>query len=191
MSITTYNKKRNFKKTQEPRGTKVSISRAEEKKFASLRSTKETLTFVIHEHDASHHHFDLRLEYGGVLKSWALPKTLSTDPAVKRMAVEVEDHPLAYGVFEGTIPEGEYGAGHVKIWDSGEWTNESNFTIEQSFKKGHLHFRLSGKGSPTPSTSYAPRKKISGSSLRRASRVLPQSLALNSPQYLQRLRCQQ
>jgi DNA ligase D-like protein (predicted 3'-phosphoesterase) len=106
MALEKYQEKRNFKKTTEPKGK---IKKPENKK----------LVFVVHEHWASHHHFDLRLEQEGVLKSWAVPKNIEEANERKILAVQVEDHPYDYKDFQGTIPEGQYGAGKVKIWDKG------------------------------------------------------------------------
>ena len=104
MSLKKYQRKRDFQKTTEPTG-EVKVS--------------ERRIYVIQKHAATHLHFDLRLEMDSVLKSWAIPKEPPTSPAVKRLAVQVEDHPVEYASFEGTIPEGEYGAGTVEIWDKG------------------------------------------------------------------------
>ena len=106
MSLEEYWKKRDFKKTKEPIG--------------NLRKSNG-LIYVIQKHDATRLHYDLRLEREGVLKSWAVPKTPPSEPGTRRLAVEVEDHPLEYASFEGTIPEGEYGAGTVEIWDKGRF----------------------------------------------------------------------
>ncbi len=125
-----YNKKRDFKKTKEPKGKKT-------------KKEDEELTFVVQEHHASHLHYDFRLELDGVLKSWAVPKGPSKDPKVKRLAVQTEDHPLDYADFHGTIPEGEYGAGEVFIWDKGTW--EATGAAKEGIKKGHLEFELKGK----------------------------------------------
>lgn len=128
MGLKEYRKKRNFKKTSEPLGGKAS---------------KHKPIFVIQEHWASHFHYDFRLEAFGVLKSWAVPKGPPTEVGEKRLAVEVEDHPIAYATFKGQIPEGEYGAGTVKIWDHGYWLPAEQ--IKKSLDAGHLEFELHGK----------------------------------------------
>lgn len=111
MSLKEYFKKRVFSKTPEPsiKNNSAKLSPGEKKKI-----------YVIHEHHASHHHWDLRLEIRGVLKSWAVPKQPPRSKGIKCLAIEVEDHPIGYASFEGTIPEGQYGAGEVKIWDKGD-----------------------------------------------------------------------
>jgi DNA ligase D-like protein (predicted 3'-phosphoesterase) len=106
MPLKEYNKKRDFSRTGEPRG-----------KMAERKSGK--LTYAIQKHHASHLHYDLRLEMNGVLKSWAIPKEPPKTKGVKRLAVMTEDHPIGYEKFQGTIPEGNYGAGKVEIWDKG------------------------------------------------------------------------
>src|SRR5690349_11896364 len=107
MSLTEYQRKRDFRVTSEPRGGKVKSHRK--------------LAFVVQKHAASHLHYDFRLELDGVLLSWAVPKGPSLDPAQKRLAMHVEDHPIEYGKFEGIIPQGEYGGGTVMLWDRGTW----------------------------------------------------------------------
>ena len=130
MSLTVYRKKRDFTRTAEPRGK-------------TGRSAKTDLQFVVQKHDASRLHYDFRLEVDGVLKSWAVPKGPSLDPAKKSLAVQVEDHPLDYGGFEGVIPKGEYGGGKVLLWDNGTW--EPLHDPRQGLRDGKLHFVLHGK----------------------------------------------
>lgn len=126
--LDTYNRKRNFSRTAEPEG-----------KLAGATG----LSFVIQKHAARRLHWDFRLEIDGVLVSWAVPKGPSLNPDEKRLAVRTEDHPIAYGGFEGDIPQGEYGGGHVDIWDEGQW-EPIGLTPARQLAKGHLHFRLSG-----------------------------------------------
>ena len=125
-----YHAKRDFKLTQEPKG-KVA------------RQNAGDLRYLIQKHDASRLHYDFRLELDGTLKSWAVTKGPSLNPADKRLAVHVEDHPLAYGSFEGTIPEGQYGGGTVMLWDEGTW--EPLGDADKSYRKGRLSFVLHGK----------------------------------------------
>ncbi len=106
MGLEEYRKKRDFKKTNEPKGDET---------------TSGGNIYVIQKHQARHLHYDLRLEMNGVLKSWAVPKTPPTEKGIRRLAVQVEDHPIDYANFEGIIPEGEYGAGTVEIWDNGRY----------------------------------------------------------------------
>jgi bifunctional non-homologous end joining protein LigD len=137
MSLAKYRKKRDFRKTREPAGSTV---RANPRAIGRSR-------FVIQKHAASRLHFDFRLEFDGVLKSWAVPKGPSLDPGVKALAMEVEDHPVDYGGFEGTIPQGEYGGGTVMLWDRGTWEPEdaTPAATRAAFKKGHLKFTLHGE----------------------------------------------
>jgi bifunctional non-homologous end joining protein LigD len=130
-ALDPYRAKRDFAKTAEPRG-----------QVAKKRGS--ALGFVIQRHDATRLHYDFRLELDGVYKSWAVTKVPSLDPATKRLAVEVEDHPIDYGAFEGTIPEGQYGGGTVQLWDRGTWTPEGD-DVRKELTQGHLKFALEGE----------------------------------------------
>ncbi len=129
-------------KASSPRSSSSATARSPSREAASSARRGRALTYVVHEHDARTHHFDLRLEVGGVLVSWAVPKGPSVDPGDKRLAVRVEDHPLAYGSFEGEIPEGHDGAGRVRIFDHGRWVPEGDPSA--MLEDGHLGFRLEG-----------------------------------------------
>jgi len=124
MSLKQYKQKRNLKKSGEPKPI--------------VKKTKSKKIFVIHEHHATHLHWDLRLEMNGVLKSWAVPKQPPRTKGTKRLAIQVEDHPLEYATFKGTIPEGQYGAGKVEIWDKGTYD-----ILEKTGKS--MKFTLHGK----------------------------------------------
>ena len=131
-ALSAYRAKRDFSKTEEPSGqTRVAPS--------------PQLRFVVQKHAARQLHYDLRLEWGGVFKSWAVARGPSLDPKDKRLAVEVEDHPLDYGDFEGTIPKGEYGGGTVQLWDRGYWAPEGGRTPQEAFDSGDLKFSLEGE----------------------------------------------
>jgi bifunctional non-homologous end joining protein LigD len=130
--LSEYRAKRDFKKTAEPAG-KTAIRSAEYPRF------------VIQKHDATRLHYDLRLEVDGVFRSWAVTKGPSLDPHDKRLAVEVEDHPLDYGDFEGTIPKGEYGGGTVMVWDRGFWMPEGNKSAAEQLRDGELKLVFAGQ----------------------------------------------
>jgi bifunctional non-homologous end joining protein LigD len=134
--LAEYRRKRDFSRTAEPRGGEA--------------QSKQKLAFVIQKHSASHLHYDLRLELDGVMKSWAVPKGPSLDPSVKRLAMQVEDHPIEYNTFEGTIPQGEYGGGTVMLWDRGTYEYGGSDPdplngLRGGYKKGDFKFILHGK----------------------------------------------
>jgi bifunctional non-homologous end joining protein LigD len=130
MGLQRYRQKRDFSRTPEPRGGPVTRS-------------AQRLRFVVQKHAASALHFDFRLELDGVLKSWALTRDPSEETAAKRLAVHTEDHPVEYVNFEGDIPAGEYGGGHMDLWDQGTWIPEGSALA--SFRRGTLKFELKGK----------------------------------------------
>jgi len=131
MGLAEYKKKRRFNKTPEP---------GPAKKTSELGNI-----FVVQKHRATQLHYDFRLEAAGVLKSWAVPKGPSLDPTVKRLAMQVEDHPVDYADFEGVIPAGEYGGGTVMVWDHGVYAPENTTSVSQALAKGELKFVLLGK----------------------------------------------
>ena len=137
MSLTTYHEKRDFRKTPEPKGASVNYSQEHR--------------FVIHKHEASTTHYDLRLEIDGVLKSWAVPKGPSLDTRERRLAVPTEDHPIEYLNFEDVIPEGEYGAGPIIVWDFGSYRNlradkdDDWSSMQASLEDGKIEFWLEGR----------------------------------------------
>jgi bifunctional non-homologous end joining protein LigD len=133
MGLTEYRKKRRFDVTAEPAGGKK-----------PARAKTKKLSYVVQKHRATALHYDFRLEWKGVLLSWAVPKGPSLEPSVKRMAMPTEDHPIEYAKFEGIIPEGQYGGGTVMIWDYGTWTPEVP-DVDAALKKGDLKFTLDGK----------------------------------------------
>jgi bifunctional non-homologous end joining protein LigD len=136
-SLERYREMRDFSITPEPAGRRKAAGAKAARKGAQLR-------FYVQRHAATRLHYDFRLELDGVLKSWAVPKGPSLDPADKRLAMQTEDHPLDYGDFEGVIPEKQYGAGEVLLWDQGVWTPEDRDPLE-ALRKGRLHFRLDGE----------------------------------------------
>lgn len=138
MKLSEYNTKRDFKKTTEPEG--------------EVKKSVKELHFVIQKHDASQLHYDFRLEMGGVLVSWAIPKGPSSDSSVKRLAIHVEDHPIDYIHFEGIIPKGQYGGGTVMVWDTGTFFVEGNEDYRESerllkkmHKEGNIKIEMHGK----------------------------------------------
>jgi bifunctional non-homologous end joining protein LigD len=132
MPLDEYRRKRKLGATPEPPGR-------------VRRRSGRDLIFVVQKHDASRLHYDFRLEINGVLASWAVPKGPSLDPAVKRLAIRTEDHPIEYADFEGVIPEGQYGAGSVMVWDKGTYAPDGDLSPEQQLAKGEIKVVLHGK----------------------------------------------
>lgn len=136
--LSGYHERRDFGRTEEPRGR------------ASRGAAGEGPVFVVQHHVARADHYDFRLEVDGVLRSWAVPKGVSTDPREKRLAVPTEDHPLEYADFEGTIPHGEYGGGTVQVWDRGHYANttrrdDRELSMAEGLEAGHVSVRLNGE----------------------------------------------
>ena len=131
-TLSTYRSKRDFAKTAEPSG-------------AGRIAASDRLRFVVQKHDATRLHYDFRLEWQGVFLSWAVTRGPSLNPHDKRLAVQVEDHPLAYGDFEGSIPKGQYGGGVVMLWDRGYWAPEPGHTVEDGLNRGDLKVVLEGE----------------------------------------------
>lgn len=129
--LQTYRKKRDFRRTPEPTG--------------KIKKKNKKTIFVVQEHSATRDHWDFRLEIGNVLKSWAIPKGMPVAVAEKHLAVETEDHPLEYAKFQGKIPKGEYGAGKVKIWDTGSYRNIRGISMKKSHADGQIEVFLNGK----------------------------------------------
>jgi bifunctional non-homologous end joining protein LigD len=130
MALEEYRRKRDFKKTSEPPPGRI-------------KARKKELSYLVQKHDATRLHYDFRLELDGVLLSWAVTKGPSLSPTDKRLAVRTEDHPLSYGTFEGTIPQGQYGGGTVMLWDQGTWEPKGDPRL--GLENGHLSFILHGK----------------------------------------------
>lgn len=129
MALEEYNKKRDFSKSKEPKG----------------KEGEDKQIFVVQKHDASNLHYDFRISVDGVLKSWAIPKGPSMNPSNKKLAIPTEDHPMDYADFEGTVPEGQYGAGTVMVWDKGEYENPKDKSLSEQLKEGHITVKLKGE----------------------------------------------
>ena len=133
MSLAKYRQRWNFQISREPSGAPRPTGRARERRL-----------YVVQKHRATQLHYDFRLEWNGVLLSWAVPKGPSLNPSVKRLAMQVEDHPREYADFEGVIPQGEYGGGTVMVWDQGEWSPDTE-DVSAALRKGELKFTLHGR----------------------------------------------